>query len=64
MIQMRENRYDDIRKDVVNRSEETKVSEGSDRLPISSAKSRDDLKVDSRINKADDYLNEEYNSWS
>ena len=66
MIQMRENRYDDIRKGVVYRSGEgatkTSAKETND-SKTPSGQGRNDH--DPRANQPDEYLDdEEYNSWS
>lgn len=66
MIQMRENRYNDIRESIVNRSSETSTttSADSDRLKSQNSNSRPEVNPDPRANQADEYLDDEYNSWS
>ena len=66
MIQMRENRYDDIRKAVVNRSGEAEKQNPSQqqKRPFIAASGHPSNEVDPRANKADEYLDDEYNSWS
>jgi hypothetical protein len=65
MIQMRENRYDDIRSGIVNRS-----SEGATKTPMrdtndsKKSASRERIQNDPRANQPDEYLDDEYNSWS
>jgi hypothetical protein len=66
MIQMRENRYDDIRRGVVNRSgevEKQSPSQPKKRRTIE-ASGHPSNETDPRANKADEYLDDEYNSWS
>lgn len=64
MIQMRENRYEDIRRGVVNRSTEAPkapVNESKNFKAKGTERSQD---IDPRANQADEYLDDEYNSWS
>jgi hypothetical protein len=67
MIQMRENRYDDIRTGVVYRSSEgaakTPAKNANESKKSAAAQQRNEL--DPRANQPDEYLDdEEYNSWS
>ena len=66
MIQMRENRYDDIRNGVVNRSSEVNKQSTSQpsKKAVTAASGHPSNEVDPRANKADEYLDDEYNSWS
>jgi hypothetical protein len=66
MIQMRENRYEDIRNGIVNRSiEVTKtVSSNPSNNSTKAAAPKPNHDFDPRANQADEYLDDEYNSWS
>lgn len=65
MIQMRENRYEDIRNGIVNRSSEnTKNVNSSTSHTIKGAAPKPNFDIDPRANQADEYLDDEYNSWS
>lgn len=70
MIQMRENRYNDIRNGIVDRSSETSDYKASSVDSESSFKSRRksgnpaEPNPDPRANQEDEYLDDEYNSWS
>jgi hypothetical protein len=65
MIQMRENRYEDIRRGVVNRSTEAPKAPAKETKNITkSASAERSADFDPRANQADEYLDDEYNSWS
>ena len=66
MIQMRENRYDDIRNGVVNRGgEDSPFSNSSEqKIEAKAASSPTKNASDPRANMPDEYLDDEYNSWS
>ncbi len=66
MIQMRENRYEDIRNGIVNRSiEVTKnVNSNASHTTLKASAPKPNHDFDPRANQADEYLDDEYNSWS
>jgi hypothetical protein len=68
MIQMRENSYDDIRNGVVNRGGEnsslTHNNNSEKKIEARAASSPTKNAIDPRANMPDEYLDDEYNSWS